>query len=184
MFAIATQRLPVLATAFSAVFLAACSSAPTATPVAPVARAAAPAPAAAPVYVTPQSAPPPVVVYAPAPAPVVSMQPSSSVQAAPISSPGADALREGLAAFQKRDYRTAEAKLAQSQEQGLSQLNEVQQAYKTQAFVYCQSKRTVKCEEAFTELLSLDRTFELSSSERRNPAWASTFAKVKQRMRK
>jgi hypothetical protein len=184
MFAFTFKHLPALATGLAAVFLAACNTLPAAAPAAPVAQdAPRPAPAA-PVSVAGQPAPPPAVVYTPAPATVVSSQKSSPVRVGTISSPGAGALRDGLAAFQKRDYRSAEAKLALSQEQGLSQLEEVQQAYKTQAFVYCLSKRTVKCEEAFTQLLSLDRSFDLSSAERRNPAWAASFARVKQRMRK
>jgi pyruvate/2-oxoglutarate dehydrogenase complex dihydrolipoamide acyltransferase (E2) component len=181
-----SKRLPALATAFACLFLTACSTTPTSAPVAPTAQAAPrPAPAPAPVVAAPQPAPAPApaVVYTPAPAPIYSQQNYSPVQGQTISSPGLSALREGLAAFQKRDYRTAEAKLAQSQQQGLSQLEEVQQATKTQAFVYCLTKRTAKCEEAFTELLSLDRSYDLSGADRRNPAWAASFAKVKNRMR-
>jgi pyruvate/2-oxoglutarate dehydrogenase complex dihydrolipoamide acyltransferase (E2) component len=179
-----SKRLPALATAIACLFLTACSTTPTSAPVAATAQAVPrPAPAPAPVVAAPQPAPAPAVVYTPAPAPIYSQQNYSPVQGQTISSPGLSALREGLAAFQKRDYRTAEAKLAQSQQQGLSQLEEVQQATKTQAFVYCLTKRTAKCEEAFTELLSLDRSYDLSGADRRNPAWAASFAKVKNRMR-
>lgn len=180
-----SKRSSALATLVACVLVSACGT-PAPAPVAQAASrpapVAAPAPIPAPAPVVVQSAPPPVV-YAPAPAPVVIMEKLNPEPTGPISSPGAGALREGLAAFQKRDYRTAEAKLAQSQEQGLSQLNEVLQAYKTQAFVYCLSKRTAKCEEAFAEVLSLEPSFNLSSTER-NPAWSATFAKVKNRMRK
>lgn len=189
MFAFSHPYFPALTALCAAALLAGCGSTPTAAPAAPVAQAtprpaAAPAPASAPVYVAPPAAPvAPPVVYTPPPAPVIIQQNASPAQGAPIASAGATALREGLAAYQKRDYRTAETKLAQSQEQGLSQFDEVVQATKTQAFIYCQSKRTAKCEEAFTELLSLEPTYNLSSSER-NPAWTATFAKVKNRMRK
>jgi tetratricopeptide (TPR) repeat protein len=100
------------------------------------------------------------------------------------ASPGADALREGLSAYQNGNYRLAESKLAESHRQGLTQLEEVQQAHKTQAFIYCNTKRSMECEEAFQEALSLDPSYELSASERKNRVWASTFARVKQRMRK
>jgi Tfp pilus assembly protein PilF len=100
------------------------------------------------------------------------------------TSPGAEALREGLAAYQKGNYRLAETKLSESHRQGLTQLEEVQQAHKTQAFIFCNTKRSVECEDAFQEALSLDPTYALSASERKNRVWASTFAKVKQRMRK
>jgi hypothetical protein len=185
MFAFTPRRFAATATAGVGLFLAACSTTPTSSPVAPTAQTAPrPATAPAPVSVAPQPAPAPAVVYAQAPAPVNIQQNAKPVQDQGISSPGLGALREGLAAYQKRDYRTAEAKLALSQAQGLSQLEEVQQATKTLAFVYCLTKRTVQCEEYFTELLSLDRSFDLSSAERRNPAWAASFAKVKNRMRK
>lgn len=99
-------------------------------------------------------------------------------------SPGTDTLREGLAAYQKGNYRLAESKLSESLRQGLTQLEEVQQAHKTQGFIYCSTKRNLECEEAFQEALSLDPSYELTASERKNKRWASTFAKVKQRMRK
>jgi hypothetical protein len=60
----------------------------------------------------------------------------------------------------------------------------VQQSHKTQAFIYCNTKRNLECEEAFQEALSPDPSYELSAAERKNRVWASTFARVKQRMRK
>jgi hypothetical protein len=178
-----STRLAALVTVFSALLLAACSTPKPPAPAPQAAPRATPAPAPAPAAVVVQPAPPPVV-YAPAPAPVTITKKSEPTPSGPITSAGAAALREGIASYQKRDYRTAEAKLALSQQQGLSQLDDVLQAYKHQAFIYCLSKRTVKCEEAFTEALSLDRSFDLSSTERRNPAWAASFAKVRNRMRK
>ncbi|MGA8514550.1 MAG: tetratricopeptide repeat protein [Burkholderiaceae bacterium] len=100
------------------------------------------------------------------------------------ASPGADTLREGVSAYQKGNFRLAESKLSESLRQGLTQLEEVQQAHKTQGFIYCSTKRSMECEEAFQEALSLDPSYELTASERKNKLWASTFAKVKQRMRK
>jgi tetratricopeptide (TPR) repeat protein len=106
------------------------------------------------------------------------------VASAASTSAGAQALREGLAAYQKGNYRLAETKLRESNRQGLTQLEEVQQANKTLAFIYCNTKRFLECEEAFHEALSLDPTYELSAAERKNRRWASTFTKVKQRLRK
>lgn len=162
-----------LAPLFAAVLLAACSSSKKQVE-APVAVAA-PAPA-------PVEAPPPPPAPAPAPVVVAAAQPAPApAPAVATASPGAAALRDGVAAYQKGQYRTAEIKLAESQKLGLNYVDELLQAHKTQAFVYCQTRRYAQCEKSFDSALSLDNRFDLTRAERGNPAWAATFAKARKR---
>jgi hypothetical protein len=147
---------------FSALILSACAITP----------APAPAPAPAPVAVAP--APVPVtesVVVSPAPAAPV----------APVDSPGATALNIGIAAFQKGEYRRAEIKLIESQKLGLNNPDEQQLAYKTQAFLYCVTKRTALCEKSFQSAFAIDSAFDLTRAERGHPVWGPVFAKVKKK---
>jgi hypothetical protein len=168
------SRLSHLAPLCLAAMLAACASqAPAPEP--------APAPAPVPVVVAPAPAPAPAPVYvAPAPAP-------APVPAAPVvsgNSPGAPALNEGVAAFQKGEYRRAETKLAESQNLGLKYVDEIVRAYKTQAFLYCVTKRAALCEKSFQSAFDIDSSFDLSRAERGHPVWGPVFAKVKKKQPK
>jgi hypothetical protein len=100
------------------------------------------------------------------------------------ASPGAAALKEGMAAFDKGRLRLAEKKINAANKLGFTRLEEVQQAHKTLAFIQCGTHRPVQCEKSFEEALKLDPTFKLSAVERKNPLWTPTFNKVKQRMSK
>jgi hypothetical protein len=157
-----TALVPLLAAAV----LVACASKPEPAP----APTPPPAVAAAP---TPAPAPPPATAPAAAPAPVVV-----------ATSPGALALNDGVAAFQKGDYRRAEAKLAESQKLGLNYSDEQQRAYKTQAFLYCVTKRTALCEKSFQSAFDINSAFELTRAERGHPVWGPVFAKVQKKQPK
>jgi hypothetical protein len=161
-----SERRTTLAPLFAVVILAACASKPE----------PAPAPAPAPVVAAaPAPAPAPVQASAPAPAP------------GPIvvaTSPGALALNDGVAAFQKGEYRRAEAKLAESQKLGLNYSDEQQRAYKTQAFLYCVTKRTALCEKSFQSAFDINSAFELTRAERGHPVWGPVFAKVQKKQPK
>jgi hypothetical protein len=164
------SRLATLAPLFLAAVLAACAS-QTPTP------APTPAPAPAQVAVAPAPAPTPVEV-APTPAPV---------GAAPVvsgNSAGAPALNEGVSAFQKGEYRRAETKLAESQKLGLKYVDEIVRAHKTQAFLYCVTKRTAQCEKSFQAAFDIDSSFDLARAERGHPVWGPVFAKVKKKQPK
>ncbi len=174
-------RFNTLAPMCLAVLLAACAS-QTPTPAPAPAPAPVPAPAPA-VVVAPAPAPAPVyVVPAPTPAPA-----PSPVAAAPVvsgNSAGAPALNEGVAAFQKGEYRRAETKLAESQKLGLKYVDEIVRAHKTQAFLYCVTKRTAQCEKSFQSAFDIDSSFDLSRAERGHPVWGPVFAKVKKKQPK
>ncbi len=155
------------------VLLAACASkAPEPAPAPPPAPApvavVVPAPAPAPVYVAP----------APAPAPVAAAPTVSG------NSAGAPALNEGVAAFQKGEYRRAETKLAESQKLGLKYVDEIVLAHKTQAFLYCVTKRSAQCEKSFQSAFDIDSSFDLARAERGHPVWGPVFAKVKKKQPK
>lgn len=168
------SRLTALAPVCLAAFLTACASKAPAPEPAPAAPAPvvveAPAPAPAPVYVAPAPAPTPAPVAA---APVVSG-----------NSAGAPALNEGVAAFQKGEYRRAEAKLAESQKLGLKYADEMVRAHKTQAFLYCVTKRAALCEKSFQAAFEVDSKFDLTRAERGHPVWGPVFAKVKRKQPK
>jgi hypothetical protein len=167
------SKFTTLAPLCVAALLAACASqAPAPTPVPAPAPAqvvvVTPAPAPALVYVAPAPAPAPVVV-----APVVSG-----------NSAGAPALNEGVAAFQKGEYRRAETKLAESQKLGLKYVDEIVRAHKTQAFLYCVTKRAAQCEKSFQSAFDMDSSFDLTRAERGHPVWGPVFAKVKKKQPK
>ncbi len=164
-----TLRLGALLTA---VLAAACT-----TPAEQAPTAGAPAPAST-------SSPAP----APAPAPTAP-RPSASAPAAPpvatsTASPGAAALREGVSAFGQGDYKRAESRLNESQKLGLNQNDEKLQAFKTQAFLYCVTRRAALCEKSFDSAFATDRSFDLTRAERGHPVWGPVFAKVKKKQPK
>ncbi len=137
----------------------------------------APAPAPMPVAAAPEPAPAPVYV-APPPAP-------APVAAAPAASAsGVPALNEGVAAFQKGEYRRAETKLAESQKLGLKSTDDIVRAHKTQAFLYCITKRAALCEKSFQLAFDADSKFDLARAERGHPVWGPVFAKVQKKQRK
>jgi hypothetical protein len=169
------SRPTTLASLCVAALLAACASkapapapAPAPVPAPAAVVVAAPAPAPAPVYVAPAPAPAPVAA-----APVVSG-----------NSAGAPALNEGVAAFQKGEYRRAETKLAESQKLGLKYVDEIVRAHKTQAFLYCVTKRAAQCEKSFQSAFDMDNSFDLTRAERGHPVWGPVFAKVKKKQPK
>jgi tetratricopeptide (TPR) repeat protein len=108
---------------------------------------------------------------------------SLQVQAADAS-PGAAALKQGMALFDKGLLGKAEKMVNKANKLGFTRLEEVQQAHKTLAFIQCGTNRPAKCEKSFEEALKLDPSFKLSAVERKNPLWTPTFNKVKQRMSK
>jgi tetratricopeptide (TPR) repeat protein len=105
------------------------------------------------------------------------------VQAADAS-PGAAALKQGMALFDKGLLGKAEKMVKKANKLGFTRLEEVQQAHKTLAFIQCGTHRPAQCEKSFEEALKLDPSFQLNAVERKNPLWTPTFNKVKQRMSK
>jgi tetratricopeptide (TPR) repeat protein len=100
------------------------------------------------------------------------------------ASPGAAALKQGMALFDKGLLGKAEKMVNKANKLGFTRLEEVQQAHKTLAFIQCGTNRPAKCEKSFEEALKLDPSFKLSAVERKNPLWTPTFNKVKQRLSK
>lgn len=100
------------------------------------------------------------------------------------ASPGAAALKQGMALFDKGLLGKAEKMVKKANQLGFTRLEEVQQAHKTLAFIQCGTNRPAQCEKSFEEALKLDPTFKLSAVERKNPLWTPTFNKVKQRLSK
>lgn len=148
------QRTKVTLSLLTAAMLAACAAPPIAQPPPPPSVAAAPAPAA------------PVAAPAAVPAPISA------------ASPGASALRDGVAAFGTGEYKRSESKLLESQKLGLNQTSEQVQAHKTKAFLYCVTRRTALCEKSFAEAFDADKSFDLTRAERGHPVWGPVFAKV------
>ncbi len=108
-----------------------------------------------------------------------------SVQAqAADASPGAAALKQGMALFDKGLLGKAEKMVNKANKLGFTRLEEVQQAHKTLAFIQCGTNRPAQCEKSFEEALKLDPSFKLNAVERKNPLWTPTFNKVKQRLSK
>jgi hypothetical protein len=90
-------------------------------------------------------------------------------------------LRQGIMAFDMGEYGRAEKKLTESFKLGLTNTPDLLKGYKTQAFVYCLTARTALCEKSFEAAFSVDRKFNLASSERPHPVWGPVFAKVQKR---
>ncbi len=173
-------RLAVVSPFCLAALLAACAS-----------KAPAPAPTPAPAPVVVQAAPVPAPAPAPAQAPV-NVAPAPTAAPAPVvnapavskTSPGLAALNEGVASFQKGEYRRAETKLAEGQKLGLNYVDELVRAHKTQAFLYCVTRRMAQCEKSFQSAFELDSTFDLARGERGHPVWGPVFTKVKKKQTK
>ena len=153
----------VLVIALGTAVLSACVTPPPPAPPAP-------SPAPAPVAAAPAPAPPSKPAPAPAPAPV-------------LASPGATALKEGIRSFEIGEYRKSETRLADSLRQGLNNKDEQLRAYKTQAFVYCVTKRATLCEKSFQSAFAADRNFDLTRAERGHPVWGPVFTKVQTRQK-
>lgn len=131
---------------------------------------------------------------APSPAkPTSRPAPGSPQASAPVAPPmvttppeqrpsvGANALRDGINAFNMGEYGLAERKLGESFRLGLSNTPDLLRGHKTQAFVYCVTARTQLCEKSFDAAFQIDRKFSLSGSERPHPVWGPVFAKVQKR---
>jgi hypothetical protein len=109
----------------------------------------------------------------PAPAP-------TPAPAAPL--PGTIALREGVRAFELGEYRRAEQRLADGQKLGLASVAEQLQALKTQAFLFCITRRAAQCERAFEAAFATDKSFRLSAGEAGHPLWGPVYSRVLQRL--
>lgn len=147
---------------YVALLLAGCKSAP---------PAPAPEPAAPPP--PPPALPPPPPPPAPPPPP-----PAPPPVASPVVSGGAAALRDGVTAFETGQYSRAEAKLAEATRLGLYTIEEQTRMHKTQAFLYCVTKRRASCEKSFQSAFAIDPNFDLTRAERGHPVWGPAFAKV------
>ena len=64
---------------------------------------------------------------------------------------------------------------------GLTSPDEQQRAFKTQAFLFCVTKRTALCEKAFQSALNVNRAFDLTRAERGHPVWGPVFARVQKK---
>ena len=113
---------------------------------------------------------------APSPLPAPVPPPVSSAPSA-----GAQALRDGVAAFELGEYRRSEQRLAESLKQGLNSVEEQLRAYKTLAFLYCITQRTAQCERSFEMAFAIDKKFDLTRAERGHPIWGPVFVKVQGR---
>lgn len=82
-----------------------------------------------------------------------------------------------MKAFETGEYRKAETKLTESLRLGLYQ-EELLRAHKTQAFVYCVTKRSALCEQSFQSAFKVDSSFDLTRAERGHPVWGPVFSKV------
>jgi hypothetical protein len=91
-------------------------------------------------------------------------------------------LREGVRAFELGEYRRAELRLADGQKQGLNSVPEQLQAFKTQAFLFCITRRTAQCERAFESAFAVDKGFKLSAAEAGHPLWGPVYTRVQQRL--
>lgn len=125
---------------------------------------------------------PQVATPAPVAAPMAGPEPvAPALPVTPARSAGADALREGLAAYQLRNWRRAETQLNEALRAGLHAAEQID-AHKTLAFTYCVTQRTKLCEQSFGHALAVEPRFELSRAERGHPLWGPVFTRVQRRM--
>jgi hypothetical protein len=153
-----------------------------------LAACAAPSPPAAPLAAAKSASTPASASVAQparsATATAASNQPVPAPQSGAAVSPGATALRDGVTAFETGQYRRAEAKLADAIRQGLYTTAEQVRVHKTQAFLFCVTKRSANCERSFQSAFAIDKNFDLTRAERGHPLWGPTFAKVKKAQNK
>lgn len=158
--AVPTPLLTTLLTLLPSV-IAACAPVPVAPP-----------PAPAPVE---QPAPPPPPPPPPPPAP----PPPPPVGVIELSARRAEGgLLSGLRAYEDGEYRQAESRLKGALAAGLASPKDRAAAHKTLAFVYCTSKRTKLCEQAFRDARAADPAFALNKAEAGHPAWGPVYRRT------
>lgn len=154
--------LPTLLLTLLPTLIAACAPAPVAPP-----------PAPAPVEQPPPPPPPPPP---PAPPPPPPPPPVGVIELSARRAEGG--LLAGLRAYEDGEYRQAESRLKGALAAGLASPKDRAAAYKTLAFIYCTSKRTKLCEQAFRDARGADPAFALNKAEAGHPAWGPVYRRV------
>ena len=99
--------------------------------------------------------------------------------AAPTAKRDDDALREGIALYDKGDYNGAIRRLSGSDMNGAGQRERLA-ALKYTAFSYCLTGRQALCRQTFDRAFQLDPSFDLGPGEHGHPQWGPAFAQAKQ----
>ena len=103
----------------------------------------------------------------------------ASRPAAPASKRDDDALREGIALYDKGDYHGAIRRLNGSDMNGAGQRERLA-ALKYTAFSYCLTGRQALCRQTFDRAFKLDPSFDLGPGEHGHPQWGPVFTQAKQ----
>lgn len=90
-----------------------------------------------------------------------------------------DLLRTGIQAYDDGRYPEARTRLRDALEEGLANTKDRVTAHKYLGFIYCSSRETVLCRDAFRRALEIDPTFNLSPAEAGHPLWGPVFKLLK-----
>lgn len=123
------------------------------------------------------------------PAPVVSVPPQTPAPSEPapakVSPPAVDqraraqaALRLGLQAYRAGRYPQAETQLRLAVREGLDDREDLANAHKHLAFIYCTSQRQALCAEAFRSARRADPDFKLTRVEAGHPMWGAVYRRA------
>jgi Tfp pilus assembly protein PilF len=92
--------------------------------------------------------------------------------------PAERALMTGLRAYDDAQYAEAERALGEAVQAGLASAKDRALAFKHLAFIYCTSRRTQSCEQAFRDARTVDPQFALSKAESGHPLWGPVYTRV------
>jgi hypothetical protein len=126
------------------------------------------------------AAPPPPQVVEPGASKATAAEPAAAARVpAPKAAAGGDqALADGLKFYQGGQYHLAETQLKTALQNGLSAPDDVANAHKHLAFIYCTSKRDKLCVAAFKAAKAADPAFALSKAEAGHPMWSKAYKKA------
>jgi hypothetical protein len=92
--------------------------------------------------------------------------------------PGEKALLSGIRAYEEAQYPEAEKSLAEALAVGFTVKKDASLAHKYLAFIFCTSKRTEECKQAFLAARAADPSFTLTKKEVGHPQWGPVYKQV------
>ncbi|MDO8701378.1 MAG: TssQ family T6SS-associated lipoprotein [Undibacterium sp.] len=92
--------------------------------------------------------------------------------------PGEKALLSGIRSYEEAQYPEAEKSLTEALAAGFTVKKDASLAHKYLAFIYCTSKRTEECKQAFLAARAADPGFSLTKKEIGHPQWGPVYKQV------
>ena len=88
----------------------------------------------------------------------------------------------GINYYEEGEYESAEKNLKLALSLGLANSEDIKNAHKFLAFIYCTSDRQALCKTEFKKAFEIDPNFTLSPAESGHPMWQPAYDKIKSQM--